>query len=171
MKILRDIKFLTASLALLFVGIANSSEKQWHFEAGAGIRNQTPLVLVGGVSYDRWMVRIQGLGFKNGPKDFWCGIQSSFLMSIFKESPFNVSVGIGAGYEYAQAPNEMHSALNQANKATYLYPYNNKEILDVSGEIWANIYGFYTQISIPVYKFMNHSAPNLLWGIGYLYQF
>lgn len=171
MKILFNFKILSAALVLLFASVANGAEKPWHFEAGVGVRNLTPMVLVGGVSYDKWTVRVQGLGFHNDDRDFWCGFRSSFLMTFFRNSPFHISLGIGAGYEYAQAPNNMHQALNQANNAPYLYPYNNREMFDVSGEIWTYLRGLYTQISIPVYYFMEHNAPRLSWGMGYMYNF
>ena len=111
------------------------------------------------------------MGMHYGPRDFWCGIRGSFLWKFFKDQPFNLSVGVGSGYEYAQAPNDMHKALNDANNAPYLYAYNYKENLDISGEVWASMYGFYTQISIPFYKFKDHDTPFILWGAGYIFQF
>lgn len=171
MKLPLSFKKMVTVLVLLFVGMACAAEKRLHFESGVGFRNQTPLVIMGGVSYGELTFRLQGLGKHNAPRDFWCGMRGSFLWTFFNELPFNVSLGLGAGYEYAQAPNDLHKAINQANQALYLYPYNQKEILDVSGEIWANIYGFYTQISIPVYKIMEHDAPRILWGAGYIVKF
>lgn len=164
-------KILFISLIFLFASLANGTERQWRFEAGAGVRNMTPLVLVGGFSYDKWTFRAQGLGYHNGPRDFWCGFRSSILMTLFRDRPFQISLGLGAGYEYAQAPNNLHKAINDANNALYLYPYNFKENMDVSGELWTSLNGFYTQISIPAYQFMKHDAPRILWGMGYMHSF
>jgi hypothetical protein len=79
--------------------------------------------------------------------------------------------GIGGGYEFAEAPNKMHQALNRANGAMYVYPYNYKEIGDISIELWTHLYGFYTQISVPAYRYKKHDAPKILWGAGYMVEF
>lgn len=141
------------------------------FEAGLGSRNQTPIVLITGISYQNLTARFQGFGIHNGPNDFWCGYRGSLLWTFFYDKPFNVDVGVGGGYEFAEAPNKMHKAINEANKAMYLRPYNYKEILDASLEIWTHVYGIYTQISVPVYRFKKHDAPTILWGAGYTISF
>lgn len=166
-------RFKILSLCVIFaLGFVHGKEsKTLTFEAGMGIRKQAPVVVIGGISYNNLTFRLQGMGLHNGPRDFWCGIRGSLLWKFFKDLPYNLSVGVGSGYEYAQAPNDMHKALNDANKADYLRPYNYKENLDISGEIWASIYGFYTQISIPAYQFLNHNAPRILWGGGYMVEF
>ena len=141
------------------------------FEAGLGARNFTPLVLVAGIGYDSYTFRIQGLGAHGGPRDFWCGTRGSLLWTFFRDLPFYLDAGIGVGYEYAEAPNKMHQALNDANGGNYLYSYNYKENMDVSLELWTHLYGFYTQISFPAYQFRDHDAPNILWGAGYMIRF
>ena len=78
---------------------------------------------------------------------------------------------MGGGYEFAEAPNKMHQALNEANGAMYLYPYNYKESLDISAEVRVHIFGFFTQVGYPVYYFMDHEAPTILWRAGYLAEF
>jgi len=143
----------------------------FRFELGLGTRNQTPLVALGGISYKFLTFRLQGGGFHNEANDFWCGMRGSLLWSFFYDLPFNFDVGVGGGYEYAQAPNGMHQALNAASKAKYVRPYNYKENLDVSIELWAHLYGLYTQISVPAYQFKKHGASRTLWGTGYLYRF
>lgn len=159
--------FLALVISLTVVCHAND----WRFGVGAGIKNTTPMVLVGEFGYKDIIFRLQGLGFHNGPRDFWCGMRGSLLWTFFRELPFNFDVGIGSGYDFAEAPNKMHQAFNHANRVNALYEYNYKENLDISLELWAHIYGFYTQISVPAYQFMDHDAPKLLWGIGYTFHF
>lgn len=171
MKIRSKIKILTTALVLTLAGGASCDEGPWKLKAGFGFRNMTPLVVVGGISYQNADLRLQGLGSYFGERDFWCGLRGSLLWTFFKDSPFKISLGVGGGYEYAQAPNELHKAINEANNGLYLYPYNFVENLDVSGEIWTSIYGFYTQISIPFYKAMDHDSPKILWGAGYIVEF
>lgn len=173
MKLSHRLKIFAASLLLAMTGTVSGAQKNpWNFEVGVGTRSLTPLVLLGGVSYKSFDVRIQGLGFHNGPRDFWCGMRGSLLWTPIKDDFFQISLGFGSGYEYAQAPNDLHKAVNEANHAKYLLPYNFKENFDVSGEVWASILGLYTQISVPVYRFRNHDMNNnLLWGVGYMYKF
>lgn len=140
-------------------------------EAGAGLSNQEPITLIAGVGYKSFIARVQGLGAHSGANDFWCGLRGSFLWTFFEDLPFNFDVGVGSGYFFAEAPNKMNQAINAANKARYLYPYNYKEVLDISLEIWAHLYGFYTQVSVPAYRFMEHDAPSIFWGAGYIYSF
>ena len=141
------------------------------FNLGAGIRNQTPVVAIGGIGYKNTILRVQGMGFYNGPSDFWCGVRGSLLWTFFKDYPLNLDAGIGGGYEFAEAPNEMHKAINSANNALAVVPYNFKEIADISIELWTHLYGFYTQISVPAQKFREHDVKKLLWGAGYIYEF
>ena len=65
----------------------------------------------------------------------------------------------------------MHQAVNKANDAKYLYPYNYKESLDISAEVRFHLFGLFTQIDIPLYNFMKHDAPDYLWRVGYLVEF
>lgn len=158
-------------VALAFATACFASENPWRFEAGFGARNTTPVVVVAGISYNDFGLRLQGLGMHHGSNDYWCGIRGSLLWTFFGDLPFNFDVGIGGGYEYAEAPNKMHQAINQANGGIIVYPYNFKENLDVSLEIWTHLYGFYTQISVPAYLFKEHDVPSLLWGAGYTIRF
>lgn len=158
-------------LALVICITTISQANDWRFGIGAGIRNTTPVVLVGNIGYKDFSFKIQGLGAQGGPNDFWCGFRGSLLWTFFKDLPFNFDVGFGAGYDFAKAPNKMHQAFNDANKGHYLYGYNYKENLDISLELWTHIYGFYTQISVPAYQFLDHDAPRILWGGGYMVEF
>lgn len=171
MKIPSKFKIFIVAVTLALAGDLYANESPWKFEAGLGTRNHTPLVIIGGFSYNSVNFRLQGLGAHNGSRDFWCGIRGSLLWTFFQGSPLKVSVGMGGGYEYAQAPNDMHKAINDANNALYLHPYNYKENADISGEIWTSVYGFYTQISVPIYRFADHDVSKVLWGAGYLVQF
>ncbi|MCQ2054057.1 MAG: hypothetical protein MJY82_02045 [Fibrobacter sp.] len=86
--------------------------------------------------------------------------------------PFSLDVGFGGGYEYAEAPNKMHQAMNKANNALLLYPYNFVETLDIAPEIWVHLYGFFTQVIYPVHYFKKHDAPEYIhWRAGYLVKF
>ena len=158
-----------AILAIFFAVYSHASE--WNFNVGIGARNHTPLVLVGGISYSDITFRVQGLGNHNGPNDFWCGIRGSLLWTFFRDLPFNFDVGIGGGYEYAEAPNELYRAINRANGDKYIFSYNLMETSDISLEIWTHLYGWYTQISVPAYYIKKHNSPKLLWGVGYLIDF
>lgn len=160
------------TLALtVFLAVICSHAGNWRFDAGLGARNLTPIVFVGGVGYNDAVLRIQGMGVHNGPSDYWCGIRGSLLWTFFRELPFNFDVGIGGGYEFAEAPNKLHKAFNKANEALLVLPYNYKEIGDISIELWTHLYGFYTQISVPAYRFIEHDPPKLLWGAGYMVEF
>ncbi|MDD5942409.1 hypothetical protein [Fibrobacter sp.] len=151
---------------------AGDRERQEHFRfnLGVGIRNQTPVVAIGGMGYDNVILRVQGMGWHQGPNDFWCGFRGSLLYTFFRDLLFNFDVGIGGGYEFAEAPNKMHQAFNKANNAMLLRPYNYKEEADISLELWTHLYGFYTQISVPAYRFIEHDPPKLLWGAGYMVE-
>lgn len=144
---------------------SNAAQKI-HFDFGAGTRNQAPLILLAGVHYKDAVIRFQGGGLHYGANDFWCSFRGSLLWNFFGELPFNFDVGVGGGYEFAESPNKMHQALNSANNAKYVYPYNYKEELDISLEIWTHFYGLYTQVSVPAYQFKDHDASNVLWGAG-----
>lgn len=161
-----------ALLLALVICLTNTSHAgDWRFGFGAGVRNTTPVVLVGSVGYKSLTLKVQGLGAHGGANDFWCGIRGSLLWTFFKDLPFNFDAGIGGGYDFAEAPNKLHKAFNKANNGHYLYEYNYKENLDVSLELWTHLYGLYTQVSVPAYQFMHHDAPNVLWGAGYIFEF
>lgn len=141
------------------------------YEIGIGSRNQTPGILLAGVSYKGLVFRAQGGGFYFGENDFWAGFRGSLLWKFFYNSPFNFDAGIGGGYEFAEAPNKMHKSINSANKAKYVRPYNYKENLDVSLEIWTHLYFLYTQVSVPAYQFKSHDAKEVLWGAGVMFSY
>lgn len=162
-------RFFCTLLFVLFFAIF-SHAGNWRFNAGAGIRNQTPIVAMAGIGYKEAVFRAQGMGYIHNKNDFWCGIRGSLLWTFFYGNPFHLDAGVGGGYEYARAPNEMHKELNKANGPT-LYPHNFKEIGDISIELWAHLYGFYTQISVPTRKFVEHDVKKLLWGTGYIFEF
>ena len=152
---------------------AGDWERQEHFRfnLGVGIRNQTPVVAIGGIGYDNVILRVQGMGWHQGPNEFWCGVRGSLLYTFFRDLPFNFDAGVSGGYEFAETPNKMHKAFNEANKPLYLIPYKYKEGADISLELWTHLYGFYTQISVPAYRFIEHDAKRLLWGAGYMMEF
>lgn len=156
---------------VLFFAVISGHASPWHFSAGLGSRNQTPAVIVSGIGYNGFQLYVQGMGMHQGPNDYWCGVRGSLLRSFFADLPFRLDVGIGGGYEYAEAPNKMHQAINEANEAMYLFPYNYKETGDISLEWWSHLYGFYTQISIPIYRFREHDSKKILWGAGYMVEF
>ncbi|MBO7550225.1 MAG: hypothetical protein J6T62_01675 [Fibrobacter sp.] len=149
-------------------GKAQTKEKRIQFGISAG--DPTPLSIVAGVGYKSAIMRIQGMGWRNGENDYWCAMRGGLSWTFFRELPFNVDLGIGGGYSFAEAPNGMHKALNDANGAMYVLPYNYEETLDLSVEVWVHLYGIYTQISYPVYFFMDHTKPTLLWRAGYMFE-
>lgn len=168
----KAILILVTTLACSQPSLAHKLDSgNFRFDIGFGSREQSPIILVGGLGYKNFVLRMQGMGIHNGPNDFWCGIRGSLLWTFFKNLPFNFDVGVGGGYEYAQAPNKMHQALNRVNKARYVQPYNYKEELDVSIELWTHFYGFYTQIGVPAYQFKSHDSSTILWGAGYMVSF
>lgn len=174
---MKRIRNIILALGITLAGVNSayaqdvSNSHNFHFDAGFGARNQTPVVFLAGFGYKDAEIRIQGLGIHNGPNDFWCGFRGSLLWQFFRGLPYYFEAGVGGGYEYAEAPNKMHQALNDANNAMYALPYNYKEDADISIELWAHLYGFYTQISVPAYKFRDYDSANILWGAGFLVGF
>lgn len=168
---IRSLKTLLFTVLCIGTGLCIAKERPWKAEVGFGSRNISPMVVVAGVSYKDIGLRFQGLGQHSGPNDYWCGARGTLYWKFFSSLPFNFDVGIGGGYEYAEAPNKMHQAINHANDGMIVYPYNFKENLDISLEIWTHLYGFYTQISVPAIQIREHDAPDILWGVGYTAQF
>ena len=160
--------FCTLLFISLFAVCSHASD--WRFNAGLGIRNQTPVVAIAGLGYKELIFRAQGMGYIRNQNDYWSGFRGSLLWTFFKDSPFNLDAGLGGGYEYARAPNEMHEALDKAN-GLIVFPYNYKELGDISIELWTRLYGFYTQISVPTKKFAEHDAHKVFWGAGYMVEF
>ena len=158
-----------AIIVLLFALCCHADD--WRFVAGVGTRNQTPIVAIGGIGYKDVILRVQGMGVHRETNHFWCAIRGSLLWTFFRELPFNFDAGVGGGYEYARAPNDIHQSINKANGNRLILPYNYKEIGDVSLELWAHLYGLYTQISVPAYRIIKHDAKRVLWGAGYMVEF
>ncbi|MCF0215479.1 MAG: hypothetical protein HUK21_08310 [Fibrobacteraceae bacterium] len=163
---------LLAALCILALGISHGSEiSPWRFEAGLSVGNVIPANVILGVGYSSVIFRFQGMGAHYDANDYWCGIRGGIDWSFFRNKPFSIDYGISGGYAFAEAPNEMHKTFNKANGGKYLYPYNYKELLDVSAEIWIHLYGFFTQIALPVYRFKEHDDPKFLWRAGYMIKF
>ncbi len=162
----------TATLAFLLCMLTHAAPASpWRFEAGVSAGQPTPVMVEAAVSYKALTAHMGGFGVHQGENEFWCGLRGGLGWTFFYELPFRVSLGVGGGYEFAEAPNKMHQALNRANKATYLYPYNYKESLDVSAEVRVHIFGFFTQVGYPIHYFMKHDEPTILWRAGYLAEF
>ena len=149
----------------------SGKDSPWRFQAGVSAGRLTPVMVEAGIGYKAALLHVAGLGFHHGPNDFWCGVRGGIDWTFFRRLPFSIDGGIGGGYEFAAAPNKMHQAVNKANDAKYLYPYNYKESLDISAEVRFHLFGLFTQIDIPLYNFMKHDAPDYLWRAGYLVEF
>ena len=162
--------FKTFALAV-FLAATCGYASDWRINAGIGIRNQTPIVAIAGFGYKEAILRVQGMGYYKEENEYWCGIRGSLLWTFFRGMPFNLEAGIGGGYEYARAPNKMYQAISKANEDMYMLGHDYKEIGDISVELWTRLYGFYTQISVPTRKFVEHDAKKLLWGTGYIFEF
>ena len=137
-------KKIAATLGIALCAATAHADSPWKFEAGISAGSLTPVMVEAGIGYKA---------------------------ALFRKLPFHIDAGFGAGYEYAQAPNKIHQAVNKANDAKYLYPYNYKESLDISSEVRVHLFGFFTQIDIPLHNFMDHDAPKWLWRAGYLVEF
>lgn len=163
---------LFASLCLASGTVVPDSKqpKDGRIQFGISAGEPTPLSVVAGVGYKAAIMRIQGMGWRNGANDYWCAMRGGLAWTFFRTLPFNFDIGIGGGYSYAEAPNKMHQALNKANGAMYALPYNYEETLDLSAEVWVHLYGIYTQISYPLYYIMDHTKPTLLWRAGYMFE-
>ena len=162
---------MAAVPALASPADSTAETSPWKFGAGVSFGKLTPVMIEGSIAYKAATLHVAGLGFHKGANDFWCGMRGSFGWRIPKDLPFSVELGVGGGYEFAEAPNAIHQAVNDANGAKYLYPYNYKEGLDISGEIRIHLFGLFSQISLPIYKFKDHDAPSMLWRVGYVMEF
>lgn len=169
-------KFKNAILVIAFgcvLGFAQEPQEQvsnWRFVSGVSVGNITPVSLHLGLGYKSLIFSLDGLGAHDGPNDYWCGVHGNLSWTFFRSLPYSIDIGVGGGYQYAEAPNRMHQALNDANGAMYLYPYNFKEVLDISAEIGVHLYGFFTRVGYPIYYIKKHDEPNILWRIGYMIQ-
>ena len=164
-------KKIAATLGIALCAATAHADSPWKFEAGISAGSLTPVMVEAGIGYKAALLHVGGFGFHKGANDFWCGVRGGLDWTFFRKLPFHIDAGFGAGYEYAQAPNKIHQAVNKANDAKYLYPYNYKESLDFSSEVRVHLFGFFTQIDIPLHNFMDHDAPEWLWRAGYLVEF
>lgn len=146
------------------------SKSDWRIQLGVSAGAPTPLAITAGFGYQSALFRIQGMGWKNGTNDYWCNARGGIAWTFFRELPFNLDLGVGGGYSFAEAPNGYNKALNKANNAKYVLPYNYEETLDISPEITIHLYGIYTQIAIPVHFFMGNKEPTILWRAGYMLE-
>ena len=151
--------------------LAAENSSPWQFEVGAAAGRPTPFMINAGVGYKNIFFRAAGGGIHLGPNEFWVGYRGNLAWKFFRERPFSLDLGISGGYAFAEAPNEIHRALNKANKKLMVRPYNYKESLDISADIRTNIYGVFTEIAIPIHYFMKHDEPTIIWQIGYAYGF
>ena len=150
---------------------AAKPESPWQYEIGLSGGRPTPIMLNAGIGYQNVFFRAMGGGIHFGPDDFWVGFRGSFSWKFFRELPFSLDLGLGTGYAFAKAPNEVLKALNRANDKRLVRSYNYKESLDISAEVRANIYGIFTQLGIPLHYFMKHDEPTVIWQVGYAYSF
>ncbi len=151
--------------------ILNEKKSAWQFEAGISAGRPTPIMINLGASRENVVFRIMGGGWHLDPDEFWIGYRGSVAWKFFYKLPFSIDLGLGGGYAFAKAPNQVFKALNRANHKRFVRSYNYKESLDISAEIRANIYGVFTHIGIPIYYFMKHNEPNVFWQVGYAYSF
>ena len=166
-------RLIVATLVLFCTGttFANEKPSSWQFEAGASAGRPTPILLNAGVGYKNLFFRAMAGAMYFGTDDYWVGYRGGFSWEFFHGLPFTLSPGIGCGYAFAKAPNEIYKAMNRANSTIYVRSYNYKEVLDISMEMRASIYGFFTYIAVPVHGFMKHDEPSVIWQVGYAYKF
>ena len=169
--LLRSLIFAITAFFCIETAAASEHKSPWQFEVGISAGRPTPIMLNAGVGYENVFFRATGGGMYLGSNEFWVGYRGNLAWKFFRELPFSLDLGISGGYAFAKAPNEILRALNNANKKRYVRSYNYKESLDISADIRANIYGFFTEIAIPVHYFMKHDEPTVLWQVGYAYKF
>ena len=156
-----------ALFASLSFGDFSLEDLPLRFTAGASIGKMTPVMAVMGVGYENVILYVEGMGVHKGDNDFWCGWRGDLAWTFFLKSPFNLDLGVSGGYEYARAPNKIFQALNKSNDAYLVFPYNYRESAELSLELRAHLYGFYSQIAYPVYHFLKHDEPKFIWRMGY----
>lgn len=165
-------RLLFAAIALFCTENALAeTPSPWQFEAGLSAGRPTPFMLNVGVGYENVFFRAMGSGLYFGTDDYWVGYRGSLDWKFFRELPFSLDLGIAVGYSFAEAPNEMHKAMNRANDKRFVRPYNYKEAFDISAEVRTNFYGFFSQLCIPFHYFMKHDEPKIFWQFGYAYKF
>lgn len=147
------------------------NDSPWRIRAGVSIGSLIPMSPVVELGYKAIYAHVEGFGSRAGKNDFWSGARGGVGWTFFWNLPFSFEVGVNGGYEFAEAPNKMHQAVNDANGAIILYPYNFVETADISAEARVHLYGFFTQVGYPIYHFMDHDAPTINWRAGYLVEF
>lgn len=169
--LLRSLIFAITAFFCIGTAAASEHKSPWQFEVGISAGRPTPIMINAGVGYENVFFRATGGGMHLGSNEFWVGYRGNLAWKFFRELPFSLDLGISGGYAFAKAPNEIHRALNNANKKRYVRSYNYKESLDISADIRANIYGLFTEIAIPIHYFIKHDEPTILWQVGYAYGF
>lgn len=160
--------FALALFASLSFGDFSLENTPLRFAAGASIGKMTPVMATLGLGYENVILYVEGMGVHKNDNDFWCGLRGDLAWTFFWKSPFNLDLGVSGGYEYARAPNKMHQALNKSNGAVVVFPYNYRESAEISLELRAHLYGFYSQVAYPLYHFLKHDEPKLTWRMGYM---
>lgn len=160
----------SASINKAEAGNTQAKKSDWRIQLGISTGSPTPLAATAGIGYKSAIFRLQGMGWRNGTDDYWTNIRGGIAWTFFRELPFNLDLGVGGGYSFAEAPNGYHKALNKANNAKYVLPYNYEETLDISAEATVHFYGIFTQISVPVHFFMGNKEPTILWRAGYMLE-
>lgn len=168
--ILTSICFATKATAEEVQKTSEERTGNWRFQVGLSAGEPTPLALTAGLGFKSLIFRMQGMYFPKGEDDYWTNIRGSISLTLFRHLPYNIDLGIASGYAFAEAPNGIHKALNKANNANIVYPYNYEETLDISPEITIHLYRIYTQIAIPVHFFMGNKEPTILWRAGYMLE-
>ena len=169
--LLRSLIFAITAFFCIGTAAATEHKSPWQFEAGISAGRPTPIMINAGVGYENVFFRVTGGGLHLGSNEFWVGYRGNLAWKFFRELPFSLDLGISGGYAFAKAPNEILRALNSANKKRYVRSYNYKESFDVSADIRANIYGFFTELGIPLHFFSKHNEPTVIWQAGYAYRF
>ena len=169
--LLKRLLFIAIAFFYLGSSFAQESKSPWQFEVGVSAGKPTPILFNAGIGYENVFFRAMGGGLHLGPDEYWVGYRGFLAWEFFSELPFNLDLGIGVGYLFAKAPNEIYKALNRMNSVRYIRSYNFQEALDISIEARANIYGFFAQIAVPVHIFMKHDEPNVIGQVGYAYRF
>lgn len=123
-----------------------------------------------GFGYKSIIMYVEGMGVHSEKNDFWTGIQGSLDWTLFRGKPYSIDLGLAGGYEYARAPNEKHNALNKANDMRIVFPYNYKEMLHLDVDLRIHLFGIYSQIDYPIYRFREHDANNFSWRMGYMFE-
>lgn len=141
-----------------------------HLGFGLLTNNETTLVLALAPRYDWAVFRVEGMGSYKAYNDEWLDIRGTLAYRFFADLPYFIETGISASYLYARAPNRFHESLNKANEHKLLWNYNEREYIDISLSVGANIYGFQANVIMPVFYLRNSVKPRPLWTFGYIFE-